>query len=161
MSAAEDGIAPSTTRGATPTTQVTVSVTTRPLTTVDNGTIPKSMEVPVFYTLPGLQHHDGILYQQSKMYQHLYQQQPLQWGHFNLDSTEEMYILMCGPWRDSRFKPGLCDDNGYPHYGVPGEVTGQSGHPCLHLKTNPLNQDWENRQCQEPPFRIKKTWALT
>ncbi|KAL8211579.1 UNVERIFIED_CONTAM: hypothetical protein K2H54_002412 [Gekko kuhli] len=61
-----------------------------PLTTADSGTIPKSTAVPAFCTPLGPRHHDGILYQQNKMYQHLYQQQPLRWGHFNLDSSEEI-----------------------------------------------------------------------
>ncbi|KAL8182841.1 UNVERIFIED_CONTAM: hypothetical protein K2H54_003192 [Gekko kuhli] len=62
--------------------------------------------------------------QRSKMFQQLYQQ-PLRWGHFNPDSTEETYVLTCGPWRESQFEPGLCKDYGYPQYGVSGEVAHQ------------------------------------
>ncbi|KAL8178394.1 UNVERIFIED_CONTAM: hypothetical protein K2H54_044321 [Gekko kuhli] len=52
------------------------------------------------------------------MYQHLYQQQPLQWSHFNLDSTEETYVLTRGPQWNSRFDAGLGEDIGYPQYEV-------------------------------------------
>ncbi|KAL8219228.1 UNVERIFIED_CONTAM: hypothetical protein K2H54_014342 [Gekko kuhli] len=89
MSMAENDITPTMTGGATPTTQTGVPVTTGPLMSDDSGTIPKSMAVLAFCTPSGPRYHDGILYQQNKMYQHLYQQQPLQWGHFNPDSTEE------------------------------------------------------------------------
>ncbi|KAL8163024.1 UNVERIFIED_CONTAM: hypothetical protein K2H54_003021 [Gekko kuhli] len=121
MSMTEDDITPTMTGGATPTTQTGVPVTTGPLTTTDSGTIPQSTVVPAFYPPAGPRHHDGILYQQSKMYQHLYQQQPLWWGHFNPDSTEEMYVLTRGPRRDSWFDVGLCEDVGYPQYEVAGQ----------------------------------------
>ncbi|KAL8182681.1 UNVERIFIED_CONTAM: hypothetical protein K2H54_061677 [Gekko kuhli] len=58
MSVAEDDIIP--------ITQMTVPVTTGPLTTADSGTILKSMVVPAFYIPLGLRHHDRILYQQSE-----------------------------------------------------------------------------------------------
>ncbi|KAL8162982.1 UNVERIFIED_CONTAM: hypothetical protein K2H54_002576 [Gekko kuhli] len=59
------------------------------------------------------------------MYQHLYQKNPLWWGHFNPESTEDMYVLTRGPWRDSLFEPGLCDHFGYSQFGVMDEMAGQ------------------------------------
>ncbi|KAL8186623.1 UNVERIFIED_CONTAM: hypothetical protein K2H54_001445 [Gekko kuhli] len=91
----------------------------------DGRTISKSTAVTAFYTPSGPRHHDGIRYQQSKMYQHLYQQNPLQWGYFNPESTEETYVLTRGPQRNSRFELGLCDDFGYPQFGVTGEMASQ------------------------------------
>ncbi|KAL8170137.1 UNVERIFIED_CONTAM: hypothetical protein K2H54_064493 [Gekko kuhli] len=93
-------------------------VTMVPLMTMDGGNIPKSMAVPVFYTPSGPRHRNGALYQQTKMYQHLYQQQLLRWDHFNPDLTEETDVLTRGPQRDSRFEPGLCEDSGENEVGL-------------------------------------------
>ncbi|KAL8170076.1 UNVERIFIED_CONTAM: hypothetical protein K2H54_062866 [Gekko kuhli] len=138
MSVAEDDIAPSTTGGATPTTQASVPITTGPLTTTDSGAILRLTAVPLFYTPSGPQHHDRLLCQQSEMFQQLYQQ-PLRWGHFNPDSTEEMYVLTRGPQRDSQFELGLCENYGYPQYGMPGEVADQR---CVTEGTRERSDCW-------------------
>ncbi|KAL8178536.1 UNVERIFIED_CONTAM: hypothetical protein K2H54_050658 [Gekko kuhli] len=121
MSMEEENIIPTMTGGGD--TQVTVPVMV-PVTgvpsTTDSGTIPRSTAVHVFYTLRDPRHHDGVLYQQSMMYQ----QSQLRWGHFNPESTEETYVLTHGPRRDSRFDRGLYEDPGYPLYGATEEAMG-------------------------------------
>ncbi|KAL8220614.1 UNVERIFIED_CONTAM: hypothetical protein K2H54_050601 [Gekko kuhli] len=47
---------------------------------------------------------------------------PLCWAHFNPLLTEETYMLMQGPWRDSRYDLGLTEDYGFH---IPGEMPGQ------------------------------------
>ncbi|KAL8206944.1 UNVERIFIED_CONTAM: hypothetical protein K2H54_036795 [Gekko kuhli] len=176
MSVADDDIAPSATGGATPITQVMVPVTTGPLTTVDSRTIPKLTAEPVFYTLSGPQHHDETLYQQSKMYQHLYQQQPLQWGHFNPDSTEE---TVPGEVADQRWVMDRTQERSDHRILEEGDYNVDARIEALEqgqwemkrdLKevilaisdmTNLLNRDWENHWRQEPPSQINEARALT
>ncbi|KAL8190348.1 UNVERIFIED_CONTAM: hypothetical protein K2H54_048906 [Gekko kuhli] len=127
---------------ATPTIPVTVPVTGVP-STMDSGTIPRSTAVHVFYTPRGPWHHDGVLYQQSKMYQ----RSQLQWGHFNPESTEETYILTHGPQRDSRFNMGLYEDPGYPLYRATEEVTG-----CMWISDR--TRECSDRRLMEEGYEV-------
>ncbi|KAL8221335.1 UNVERIFIED_CONTAM: hypothetical protein K2H54_066060 [Gekko kuhli] len=133
MSREEDHEAPVTTTELTPVTTAVVPVsTTHPVSVFRGGIIPRHLYPIPYYTPWAPQYFSRI--------RGMLGMTLLRWSQFNVELTQETYLLTQGPRRDSQFDMGL-----FPNFG--GQVPGQSG-----VEEVAANRAWimeRSKDCKE------------
>ncbi|KAL8181289.1 UNVERIFIED_CONTAM: hypothetical protein K2H54_052498 [Gekko kuhli] len=80
---------------------------------------------------------------------------PLQWGHFNVESMQETYLLTQGPRRESLFDTGTFQGFGYQDFGT-SDIGGVTAGPVWIMDRTKEQKDYLLTEDEEEDGEVER-----